>query len=950
MEESLLNDNSVKQLYNYPESGSKEQSLYFLVYSKEKKENNLFYFVLCDLKYKIENIIIDNPNEIKEWDIILAKKFSYKYETNVEITITDFQKCGRFSLDFLKGLNEYKDDKLIDCFFMYRINNKNFIGFNDEILEYEIDEIESKIELEKSNIYLLHRLFKVNDKKVKYIKNISFISENLGKIISNDSINNLNKNIPYCFGGKIIEANKKKLTIVIPKINKIFFILELNKLHFNLTENKYVRVSSAKYSFIDRNIIYLRETEFTKIEVSKPLLKEEQRIYIKFIFHGNLNIISKFFIELNNESSDEIEIKNNSEYYMYNKKLDFELDYFIQKVNIFYNTEFSRNFEFFVYIGFLNEINVDTTQIGVCAYEFLYYSLEPKYLPNSIELAEKKTFTNFQTFGNKTRKKISFINIQIQNEKDIGHGNSFLVIRLCEEKEIRLYGTMKLNSIEFKTIKEYIFNSTIDEFLKNIHQEFVDFFLKKSTSHEKLEEKYIHNKEKMCLLIENELKQNFNLFKIKNEKHTFEYFDSLVIWNIFNYISKIGSNISNMKQYFEIYTKLEKTSSINYVEKSMMLIGLFIRLKESKISFALPELYFYDELEEEDPYKMAYKFQFSLIDNLTEYSRLFQPFLLLDSYFMDLICYENLNIDSKNVKDGVISSYSISMLPLDYIKSHLKKTIKKYFLIIRNGKKDERIYYASVQNDNGIVTYNEKILFNDTPFEKIGSEEKESIRKNYAFLINFENMHENFSHNKEAILNMKDSPTLYFNEDFNYTYIYENHSDQIGEAGALLESFICDNDTLEDMKKLKYKMGIYFDVSYFIEKNFNRLIQSFLLIRKTFSEQDVNNNIDILSKGYKSINTDTSKQKEYLINNEKKDNQIEEKNLEAQSNMKRIETNKEKNINQEKGEIILLSRYNCVIIKAKTMSELSKKINEMKNKKFIVPKNVIPRRDGKSYY
>ena len=141
---------------------------------------------------------------------------------------------------------------------------------------------------------------------------------------------------------------------------------------------------------------------------------------------------------------------------------------------------------------------------------------------------------------------------------------------------------------------------------------------------------------------------------------------------------------------------MEKTSSINYVEKSMMLIGLFIRLKESKISFALPELYFYDELEEEDPYKMAYKFQFSLIDNLTEYSRLFQPFLLLDSYFMDLICYENLNIDSKNVKDGVISSYSISMLPLDYIKSHLKKTIKKYFLIIRNGKKDERIYYDKI--------------------------------------------------------------------------------------------------------------------------------------------------------------------------------------------------------------------------------------------------------------
>ena len=32
-------------------------------------------------------------------------------------------------------------------------------------------------------------------------------------------------------------------------------------------------------------------------------------------------------------------------------------------------------------------------------------------------------------------------------------------------------------------------------------------------------------------------------------------------------------------------------------------------------------------------------------------------------------------------------------------------------------------------------------------------------------------MHENFSHNKEGILNTKDSPNLYFNENFNI-FIY----------------------------------------------------------------------------------------------------------------------------------------------------------------------------------
>ena len=39
---------------------------------------------------------------------------------------------------------------------------------------------------------------------------------------------------------------------------------------------------------------------------------------------------------------------------------------------------------------------------------------------------------------------------------------------------------MKLNSIEFKSYKEYDFNSTLDELLKNIHTDFIDFFEKKN--------------------------------------------------------------------------------------------------------------------------------------------------------------------------------------------------------------------------------------------------------------------------------------------------------------------------------------------------------------------------------------------------------------------------------------------------------------------------------------
>ena len=491
MEIPILKDNSVQQLYDFPESGLMEKNLYFLIYSKEIKENNRLYVDLADSKYKIKNVILDTSKEIKVGDYILCKKFSYKYDKEVEITINDFEKFGDISLDFLKVLKEYKKEGIVDCYFIYRNMDKTFIGFNNEVLDFDIDKNKSRIKFEDSRIYLFQRLEKINEENVRYKNNISFISENLGDDLSKNNIENLFSNIPYCFEGKIIENNNKQLTIVINKLDNLFILLELNKFHFNLDESKFIRVTSAKYCSRYGNIINFQETKFTKIEILEYPEEKEQRIYIKFNFCGNLknNKISKFTIELNDENTEEIIMNKQFIYYMHNKKnFELELYYFIQNVDLYYDAEFSRRFSFFVYFGFLNEINVDINQIGICSYEFLYYALEPIYLPNSIELKEKKVYKNFQTFGNKTRKKISFINIQVQNDEDIGYGNSFLMIKLCNKDETKLYGTMRLDSIEFKTKKQYIINSTIDEFLKDIHQEIADFFDKHSTSIEKLEE------------------------------------------------------------------------------------------------------------------------------------------------------------------------------------------------------------------------------------------------------------------------------------------------------------------------------------------------------------------------------------------------------------------------------------------------------------------------------
>ena len=109
-------------------------------------------------------------------------------------------------------------------------------------------------------------------------------------------------------------------------------------------------------------------------------------------------------------------------------------------------------------------------------------------------------------------------------------------------------------------------------------------------------------------------------------------------------------------------------------------------LKEKK-TFNSPKLYFYNELDDRNPYKIAYNFQYEIIEKLSEQSCLFLPFLVLNSYIMDCIYSKNYKFIKK-----FKSAYSLSMIPLESIKNHLKKTIKNYFFILEKGEENERKY------------------------------------------------------------------------------------------------------------------------------------------------------------------------------------------------------------------------------------------------------------------
>ena len=139
------------------------------------------------------------------------------------------------------------------------------------------------------------------------------------------------------------------------------------------------------------NILFFTLTKFTKIEKIDPQESEDHRIYIKFNFFGNLlkNNISTILIELPEKKFEELKINKEYLYYMYNiNNSENKFYYFIQNINLVYNNGLSQKFQYFVYQGLLNEANIDITQIGVCAYEFLYFSLDQKFLPSFIELED----------------------------------------------------------------------------------------------------------------------------------------------------------------------------------------------------------------------------------------------------------------------------------------------------------------------------------------------------------------------------------------------------------------------------------------------------------------------------------------------------------------------------------------------------------------------------------
>ena len=319
------------------------------------------------------------------------------------------------------------------------------------------------------------------------------------------------------------------------------------------------------------------------------------------------------------------------------------------------------------------------------AYEFLYFSLDKSlpeeiiinYQPNKI-LKSKQ----FHSFDSRIRKSIIFINIPLQKVGDNKIGSNLLNIYLCNKEKIKLYGTFSLDTIEIKTTKPYEYKQVVINNIMNIYDDYIENYEKHNQSVNFI--KYFSFDSGINKSLENEINESFHLYNYENSQHTLKYFNSLCLWNFYYFIKKSHNPISRIKEYINLYKKLIVKDKMTYIEISMILVGFILRVFEDKTNFKSPKFFFYDELDDSNPYKIAFNFQFNLIENINEDSCLFQPFLFLDSYVMNCIYYKNFNF----VKI-VIPAYSISMVSIESIKDHLRKSIKNYFFVLE--KEDKKI-------------------------------------------------------------------------------------------------------------------------------------------------------------------------------------------------------------------------------------------------------------------
>ena len=236
------------------------------------------------------------------------------------------------------------------------------------------------------------------------------------------------------------------------------------------------------------------------------------------------------------------------------------------------------------------------------------------------------------------------------------------------------------------------------------------------------------------------------------------------------------------------------------------------------------KLIFFDEIEDEFSYKIAFNFNINVIKNLTETSALTQGVLQLDSYILTNYILKNDN--------SYYKSYTLSNEPLVMMKNHLLSNYENFLFIIYEKSSGQYIKNASQDRSNRITNVNEKAIFDDNNSENL-------FGKDNALPISYALFHEKDSHSKKNFKNLHiKSPIIC------YKIKGINILNEPEDGSKFIESMLGNKEFIKDIKNPDKKLGEHMKVDYFTKNNFEELYKKYeeLIEKKQTSNQSKSGN------------------------------------------------------------------------------------------------------------
>ena len=630
-------------------------------------------------------------------------------------------------------------------------------------------------------------------------------------------------------------------------------------IHFEFIPNRNYKLDNF-FSLIKLGV---NKTIFKSLylnDLKIPVYKDEDFIYY--------NEIIDFY-----SKQDSNHLLFTVEYPIYNNKIN----------NIYINYDSSNN---------ANKKNKKEIKISA---ELLFQTTPDCLLPNSIKFNELY-LKAFDYFKNKYRKRMGIFNfnpssleilknINISNKNfNFEDGESYkIIMRYYNNKnnpEISITnfqlvydGDKNKNKVLKKNKKDL--NKSLIEFYNDFQSFINDIYNNKTINKE---QKKIMNDKYNNTFIESDSYYNNILNYNKNE---FEELDKSIFHYIFYY--KIYLTILEMYEKDEIILintidnyylinkcyEIEIKKVLDYkceLQDSLLLIKAYNEhfLNSFKTGIKINYISFIEvkELDKYNPYYLAINFIINIINNLKEYSRLFEILINLDCEIITNLLIENeeiKDIDYKDIFGNKLTfnygknqaEYGINLLNIEEVKNHLLQLVPRFIIRIDSDMR----FRANYTTKGKIMTINEKILF------KCNSSWLDRLFKDKAFIYNYmyilpivmEILHEIYGHGKlrfkddeiKSPLEMRTSKYKFSNFKIKKKIIkLDNSIEEVNlpESGIALERNISeDKDVINWLKSLckdKKKVEELLDISLWIDKDFSKLES----IVKNFIESEKKDN------------------------------------------------------------------------------------------------------------